>query len=161
MPSFSAFRDSVRWCCRTRRSCWMLAFSAFNDSGCASVRSWVVSFLLSKETFFKTPGTWYKYCCYGWIATALNRSIHTHPKCRKYVHSCLRVFSVPSTRIFSALVCQAPSLSYLISGVTWHALLSLPHYQERAFVSIARKKKSSELRFLPWRPVASNWCAFM
>ena len=29
-----------------------------------------------------------------------------------------------------------------------------------AFVLIA-KKKGSELGFLPWRPLASNWCAFI
>ena len=76
-----------------------------------------------------------------WIDWHSTQPINPHaPKCRKYIHSCLRVFSVPSTRIFSALLCQAPSLSYLISGVRWHALLSLPHYRTRAFVSIARKK---------------------
>ena len=64
---------------------------------------------------------------------------YTHQKCRKYIHSCLRVFSVPSTRIFSALACPAPSISYLIPGVTCYALFSLPHYRARAFVVIARK----------------------
>ena len=29
-----------------------------------------------------------------------------------------------------------------------------------AFVSVAKKKRS-ELVFLPWRPLASNWCTFM
>ena len=86
---------------------------------------------------------------------------HTHQKCRKYIYLCVRVFSVSSTRIFSALLCQAPSLWYLISGVTRHALPSLPPYRARAFVLIARKKKCSELSFLLWRPLASNWCAFI
>ena len=30
-----------------------------------------------------------------------------------------------------------------------------------AFVLVAKTKKSSELGFLPWSPLASNWCAFM
>ena len=141
MPSFSAFCDSVRCCCRTRRSCWMSSFSAFNDSNCIAVRSEVVGFSLSKKTVFKPPGTWYCYCR-GLTGTAPNRSIRTRTKtCRKYIHSWLRVFSVPSSSIFSALLCQASSLSCLIFGVTWHALLSLPLYRARAFVLIAREKK--------------------
>ena len=76
-----------------------------------------------------------------WIDWHSTQPINPHaPKCRKYIHSCLRVLSVPSTRIFSALLCQAPSLSYLISRVARHALLSLSHYRARAFVLIARKE---------------------
>ena len=119
----------------------MQSFSAFNDSGCTTVRSGVVNLFCQRKEercFLKPPGTWYWYC-YGLADTAPNRSIHTrNKKCGKYINSCLRVFSVSSTHIFSAWLCQGPSLSYLIPGVTWHALLSLLHYRARAFVLIAR-----------------------
>ena len=84
-----------------------------------------------------------KYFFKTFAPGAISRIITVHPrtkKCRKYIYSRLRVFSVLYTRIFSALLCQGSSLSCLISGVTWHALLSLPHYRARAFVLIARKE---------------------
>ena len=161
MPSSSALNDSVRRCCRTRRSCWMSSsISSFNDSGCTTVRSGVVRLLGgSKYTVFEPPGTWYWYC-YGLANLQHPTDQYTHQTCRKIHSFMLAFFSVPHTRIFCALLCRSLSLSQLISGVTWHALLSVPHYRA-CLRSNREKNKCSELSFLPWRPLASNWCAFM
>ena len=48
------------------------------------------------------------------------------------IHSCILLaffFSLPSSCISCAWLCQARCLSKLISGVILHALLSLPHYR--------------------------------
>ena len=105
------------------------------------VELWV--FLLLKLTFFEPPGAWYWYCyyCYGLAGTAPNRSIHTRTKkCRKYINSWLHAcFFWPNYPHFQRITLSSSlPFSYLISGVTWHALLSLLHYRARAFVLIAR-----------------------
>lgn len=77
----------------------------------------------------------------GWYST---RPINTSTKkCRKNIHACrvLAFFSCPNYGyIFCPLLFQDPSLLYLIRirGVTWQALLSLPHYRVRAFALVAR-----------------------
>ena len=84
-----------------------------------------VCFFLSKLSFFISPGTWYSYC-YGLAGTTPNRSIHTHQKVQEMRQFMLAFFFVPSTRIFCALLCQAPSLSYPGSHDTHSSPFPLP-----------------------------------
>ena len=62
-----------------------------------------------------------------------------------FIHACVFFFSVPSTRIFASLLCQAPSLTQLISGVTRPALLSLPQY--RACLRLITRKNKFRVKF--------------
>ena len=88
---------------------------------------------------------------------------YTHQKVQE-IHSCVLLaffFFLSHPRVFSA-----------------HDFVNLPLFRTSypgshgkhsslfpttvlAFVLVAKTKKSSELGFLPWSPLASNWCAFM
>ena len=117
MPSFNAFNDSVRRCCRTRRSC--LTPSLFIHECCFQwfgliavvVMYWSCEGYFFGKTFCIRPGTWCWYC-YGLFlldGTAPSWSIHA-PKSAGCA-CCWRFFSVPSSYIFCACHCQAPSHS--------------------------------------------------
>ena len=84
-------------------------------------------------------------------------------KCREYIHACcLRFFSLSYPRVFAAHeFVELPPFRYSYPGS--HGTHSSPFPTTvLAFVLISRKeKKCSELSFLPCRPLASNWFAFM
>ena len=83
---------------------------------------------------------------------------YTHQKCRKYVHLCLHFVFVSSTRISGALLCQSP---FRNSYPGSHGTHSSPFPTTARALVNREKNKCSELSFRPWRPLASNWCAFM
>ena len=156
MPSFSAFNDSVRCCCRTRGSCWMSSLSAFNDSGGTACSGVVRGGGLSKNCYTSR----YLVFILLWIGWHSTQSINTRSK------------SAGNTFIH-AFVSFCP----IIHVLSAHYFLKLPLFRNsypgsrgthsspfptavRSFVLIARKK-GSELSFLPWSPLASNWCTFM
>ena len=71
----------------------------------------------------------------------------------------LAFFPVPSTCIFCALLVNLPPFRNSYPGS--HGTHSSPFPNSvGALVLIARKKKV-HIKFLPSRPLASNWCAFM
>ena len=74
------------------------------------------------------------------------------------IHAC--VFFLSHLRVFSAhYFVKLPPFRNSYPG-SHGTPSSLPHY--RACLRFnSEKKKCSELSFLPWRPLASNWCAFM
>ena len=87
--------------------------------------------------------------------TAPNRSIHT-PKCRKFTHSCLHFFCPPYA--YFLRITLSISLHF-VPHIRGHmARTPLPSPLLR---SNREKSQCSELSFLPWRPLVSNWCAFM
>ena len=111
--------------------------------------------VVKKLLYLQVPGI---YIVMNWLA---QHSIdqYTLQKCRKYIHSCF-CFFLSHLHVLSA-----------------HYFLKLPLFRNsypgsrgthsspfptavRSFVLIARKK-GSELSFLPWSPLASNWCTFM
>ena len=139
MPSFSALNDSVRCCCRTRRSCWMYVIIHSVLSMIRAVLLYVLDLWGfgggSKCARFEPPGTWY-WSCYGLANTAPNRSIHT-PNVQEIHSFMLAFFSVVSTRIFCAFLCQSP---FCNSYPGSHGTYSSPFPTTvRAFVLIARK----------------------
>ena len=160
MPSFSAFNDSVRCCCRTRRSCWMASFSAFNVSGCTTVRSGIVTSFFCQRNIFKT--LIYRWYCYGLAGTAPNWPIRTRTKkCRKYTNLCLRFF-LSYLRVFSAHYFANLSLPYQVPHVRVHMTstpLPSPLPCVPSFKSREKKNVQNEVSrsFFPWRPLASNW----
>ena len=96
----------------------------------------------------------------GWYSTQPINT-HTHQKVQE-IHSSMHAFSFCPIHAHLLRITLSSSLPFVthIRGHMWHALLSLPHY--RVCLRFNReKKKSSELSFLPWCPLASNWCAFM
>ena len=111
--------------------------------------------------YVQVPGVDIVVDYYNWMVQHPTDE-YTHLKVQE-THSCMLrafFFSVQCSCIFCAWLCQACSLSWLISGITWHARLSLPHYRA-CLLSSREKKKGLEIGFLPWRPLASNWFAFM
>ena len=76
MPSSGAFDDSVRCCCRTHRSCWISSFSAFNDLGCTTVCSGVVSFCFGHNKHLCTSR--YLVLILLWIGWYSTQPINTH-----------------------------------------------------------------------------------
>ena len=163
MPSFSDFNDSVRCCCRTRRSCWMSSFSAFNDSGCTTVRIYVVELwgiLFCQNKHFSNLQVPDIDIAMDWLIQHPTDQ-YTQQKFKKSIHLCLRFF-LSHLRGFSAhyFVNLPPFRNSYQGSHGMHS--SLPHY--RACLRSNREKlhvTCSELRFLPWRLLASNWCAFM
>ena len=136
MPSFSAFNDWARCCCRTCRSCWMPSVSAFNDSGCTTVVELCVFFFVKVIIFYISRYLVFILLWIGWYDT---QPINTHaPKSagNASIHAC--VFFCPIYAYFLRITLSS-SLPF-VSGVTWHALLSLPT-TVRAFVLVARKEK--------------------
>ena len=137
----------------------MPSFSAFNDSGCATARGGVVRLFSCQIKHYlnlQIPGI---DITMDWLIQHPTDQ-YTHQKCGKYIHWCLRLF-LSHLRVFSAhYFVNLPPFRNSYPGS--HGTNSSPFRTTvLTFVLIARKKKCSELSFLPWCPLASNWCAFM
>ena len=129
---------------------------------CSSIELWV--FFLAKINIFYTSRC--LVLIFLWLllldGAAPNRPIHA-PKSagNTFMRAACVFFFLSHPRVFSA-----------------HDFVNLPLFRTSypgshgkhsslfpttvlAFVLVAKTKKSSELGFLPWSPLASNWCAFM
>ena len=94
-----------------------------------------------------------------WIGWYSIQPIDTHaPNSagNRFMYAC--VFSVPSTCIFCALLVNLPPFRNSYPGS--HGTRSSPFPTTMLTFVLVAKNKSSELGFLPWRSLASNWCAF-
>ena len=136
MPPFSAFNDAVRCCCRKRRSCWMSSFSAFNDLGCTTVRSGVVTPFFGRNKPFlnlQVPGI---DIAVDWLIQ--HPTDQYTPKVQETIHSCLRFFFFPIYTYFLRITfVNVPPFrnSYPGSRGTHSSLFATT---VRAFVLIAR-----------------------
>ena len=141
----------------------MSSFSAFNDSGCTTVRIYVVELwgiLFCQNKHFSNLQVPDIDIAMDWLIQHPTDQ-YTQQKFKKSIHLCLRFF-LSHLRGFSAhyFVNLPPFRNSYQGSHGMHS--SLPHY--RACLRSNREKlhvTCSELRFLPWRLLASNWCAFM
>ena len=86
---------------------------------------------------------------------------YTHLKVQEMHSFMLAFFFLSHPRVFSAHdFVKLPPFRNSYPGSHGKHSSPLPT-TVLAFVLVAKKKKGSESGFLTWRPLASNWCAFM
>ena len=164
MPSFSAFYDSVRCCCRTRRSCWMSSFIECLQwvvlyQVLLTVRSEVVRLWGDQNMHFfdlQVPGI---DIAMDWLIQHPTDQ-YTQQKCRKYIHLCLRLFCPIYVSFLRITFVNLPPIRNSYTGS--HGTHSPPFPTTvRAFVLIERTINVQNQVSSPGRPLASNWCAFI
>ena len=125
-----------------------------------------MSFFFGQSTRFlyvQVPGVdivKYKYC---WMVQH-PADQYTHQKVQE-IQSCMLLaffFFCPILVCFLRMTLSG-SLPFVTHtrGHMARTPLPSPLPTVLAFVLVAKRKKGSELGFLPWRPLASNWCVFM
>ena len=135
--------------------CWMSLFMkrCFQWFGLAAVVvvHWSCEFCFGQNKHFlhaQVPGVDIVMDYYYWMVQRPTDQC-AHQKVQG-IHSCMLLaffFSVLSSCICCAWICRAPSLSLFISGVTWHALLALPHYRACLRFNLAKRKKMFGIKF--------------